>query len=47
MPKKQRNIIAYVSKVSPDIIADIRTWEKETGERYRIMLIENSARHGR
>ena len=44
MPKKQRNIIAYVSKVSPDIIADIRTWEKETGERYRIMLIENSAR---
>lgn len=44
MSKKQRNIIAYVSKVSPDIIADIRTWEKETGERYRIMLIENSAR---
>lgn len=44
MAKKQRNIIAYVSKVTADVISDIRSWEKETGEKYRIMLIENSAR---
>lgn len=44
MAKKPRNIIAYVSKVTGDVVADIRAWEKETGEKYRIMLIENSAR---
>ena len=44
MPKKKRNIIAYVSVVPPEAIVDIKAWEKETGERYRIMLIENSAR---
>jgi phosphoribosylamine-glycine ligase len=44
MPKKQRNIIAYVSKLPLEAISDVREWEKETGERYRIMLIENSAR---
>ncbi len=44
MPKKKRNIIAYVSKLPAEAIADIRVWEKETGERYRIMLIENAAR---
>lgn len=44
MPKKKRNIIAYVSKVPAEAITDIRLWEKETGERYRIMLIENAAR---
>lgn len=44
MPKRKKNIIAYVSKVPPEAIADIRAWEKETGERYRIMLIENTAR---
>lgn len=44
MPKKKRNIIAYVSRVTGDAISDIRSWEKETGEKYRIMLIENSAR---
>lgn len=42
--KKQRNIIAYVSRVTPEVVADVRAWEKETGEKYRIMLIENSAR---
>lgn len=45
MPKKKRNIIAYVSKVTTEAVADIRAWEKETGEKYRIMLIENSARN--
>lgn len=44
MPKNKRNIIAYVSKVPAEAISDIRAWEKETGEKYRIMLIENSAR---
>lgn len=44
MPKKKRNIIAYVSKIPTEAVADIRAWEKETGEKYRIMLIENSAR---
>ncbi len=44
MPKKQRNIIAYVSRVPPDVLVDIRAWEKETGEKYRVMLIENTAR---
>ena len=44
MPTKKRNIIAYVSKVPSEAIVDIRAWEKETGERYRVMLIENSAR---
>lgn len=44
MAKKKRNIIAYVSKMPSEAIADIRAWEKETGEKYRIMLIENSAR---
>ncbi len=44
MPKKKRNIIAYVSKLPAEAISDIRAWEKETGEKYRIMLIENSAR---
>jgi hypothetical protein len=44
MPKKQRNIIAYVSKVPLEAITDVRDWERETGERYRIMLIENTAR---
>ena len=44
MAKKKRNIIAYVSKVPFEALADIRAWEKETGEKYRVMLIENSAR---
>ena len=44
MSKKKRNIIAYVSKVTGDAISDIRAWEKETGEKYRIILIENTAR---
>lgn len=44
MAKKQRNIIAYVSKISADMVADIKAWEKESGEKYRIMLIDNSAR---
>lgn len=44
MPKKKRNIIAYVSKVPSEAISDIRAWDKETGEKHRIMLIENTAR---
>lgn len=44
MAKKKKNIIAYVSKITSEVVADIRAYEKETGERYRIMLIENSAR---
>jgi len=44
MAKKKKNIIAYVSKVPSEAIADIRAYEKVSGERYRIMLIENSAR---
>lgn len=45
MAKKKKNIIAYVSKVPAEAIADIRAYEKQSGERYRIMLIENSARN--
>lgn len=44
MAKKKKNIITYVSKVPSEAIADIRAYEKVSGERYRIMLIENSAR---
>lgn len=44
MAKQKKNIIAYVSKVPAEAIVDIRAWEKESGERYRVMLIENSAR---
>ncbi len=44
MSKQKKNIIAYVSKVTTEAIADIRAHEKNTGERYRIMLIENTAR---
>ncbi|MCB9818593.1 ATP-grasp domain-containing protein [Candidatus Nomurabacteria bacterium] len=45
MAKKKKNIIAYVSKIPSEAISDIRAYEKQTGERYRIMLIENSARN--
>ncbi|OGG41766.1 hypothetical protein A2837_00950 [Candidatus Kaiserbacteria bacterium RIFCSPHIGHO2_01_FULL_46_22] len=44
MPKAKKNIIAYVSRVPLEAVVDIRAWEKETGEKYRIMLIENSVR---
>lgn len=44
MSKTKRNIIAYVSKLPAEAIYDIRDWERETGEKYRIMLIINSAR---
>ncbi len=44
MAKAKKNIIAYVSRVPSEAVADIRAWEKETGEKYRIMLIENSVR---
>lgn len=45
MAKNKKNIIAYVSKIPSEAIADIRTYEKQTGEKFRIMLIENSARN--
>lgn len=44
MAKAKKNIIAYVSRLPAEAVLDIRAWEKETGEKYRIMLIENSAR---
>lgn len=44
MAKAKKNIIAYVSKVPGEAIADVRAYERQTGERYRIMLIENSTR---
>lgn len=44
MAKGKKNIIAYVSKIPAEAIADIRAHEKETGEKFRIMLIENSSR---
>lgn len=44
MAKKKKNIIAYVSRVTSEAIADIRAYEKGSGEKYRIMLIENSER---
>ncbi len=44
MPKRKRNIIAYVSKVTNEAIADIRAYEKSSGEKYRVMLIDNADR---
>jgi len=44
MAKKKKNIIAYVSKITGEVVKDIRAYEKESGEKYRIMLIENSSR---
>lgn len=44
MAKAKKNIIAYVSRITLEAINDIRAWEKQTGEKYRVMLIENSAR---
>lgn len=45
MPKLKKNVIAYVSKITDEAIAGIRAHEKATGERFRIMLIENAARN--
>ncbi len=44
MAKAKKNIIAYVSRLPAEAIADIRAWEKETGEKYRIMLVVNKSR---
>ncbi|MEX0913303.1 MAG: ATP-grasp domain-containing protein [Candidatus Paceibacterota bacterium] len=44
MAKNKKNIIAYLSKIPAEAITDIRAHEKDTGERFRIMLIENSHR---
>lgn len=39
-----KNIIAYVSNLPAGTIESIRQHEKETGETYRVMLIENKLR---
>lgn len=42
--KKAKNIIAYTTTIPKGVVESIRAYEKVSGNKYRIMLIENSAR---
>lgn len=42
MKKKQRNIIAYVMTIPPGAVSSIRAYERETKEKFRIMLIRDN-----
>ena len=44
MLNQEKNIIVYVSNVPTEAISGIREHEKSTGEKYRIMLVENKNR---
>lgn len=42
MPKKEKNIIAYVMSLPASVPESIQRYEKKTGKQYRIMLIRDS-----
>ncbi len=42
MNKKEKNIIAYVMNLPASVVPSIKSYQKQTGKKYRIMLIWDS-----